>query len=120
MLSYMQYLSKGTFAGLQGMLFPGGRVEFNYTGRVEHGKNTFLFSYSPVNQQEKLSLGVVGRPDRKLNLFGEFKLGPHGSSEAEAGFRVKFPEWSVTSSLASSGKAMSVWRHSFEFFEITW
>ena len=73
-----------------------------------------------MNQHEKLSLGVVGRPDRKLNLFGEFKLGPHGSSEAEAGFRVKFPEWSVTSSLASSGKAMSVWRHSFEFFEITW
>ena len=79
-----------------------------------------MFNYSPINQHEKLSIGVVGKPDRRLNLFGEFKLSPQGASETEAGFRVKFPEWSVTGSLSSSGKAMSVWRHSFDFFEITW
>lgn len=120
MLSYMQYLQKGCFAGLQGMLFPGGRVEFNYAGRFEHGKNTYLFSYSPVNQQEQLSMGIVGRPSRNLNLFSEFKIGQHGASEMEGGFRIRFPEWTVTGSMNSAGKAMSVYRRSFEIFEVTW
>jgi len=48
-LAYMQHLQKGAFAGFQAMLFPGGRVEFNYTGRLDYGKNTFAFAYSPVN-----------------------------------------------------------------------
>jgi len=62
----------------------------------------------------------VGKPSRNLNLFSEFKLGPHGTSEMEGGFRVRFPEWSVTGSLSSTGKAVSIYRRSFEIFEVTW
>ena len=72
---------------------------------MEYGKNTFLLSYSEVSQAEKLSLGIVGRPSRNLNLFSEFKLDPTGSSEMEGGFRVRFPEWSVTGALNTAGKA---------------
>ena len=93
---------------------------FNYTGRLDHGKNTFLFNYTPVAQHEKLSLGVVGRPSRNLNLFSEYKLGQRSDSELECGFRVRFPEWSVTGMLATSGKAISVYRRNFEIFEVTW
>lgn len=65
-------------------------------------------------------LGIVGRPSGNLNLFSEFRVDPANKTEMEVGFRTRFPEWSVTGSLSSKGKAFSLYKRTFEILECTW
>ena len=53
-------------------------------------------------------------------MFTEFRVDPANKTEMESGFRIRFPEWSVTGSLSSMGKAFTLYKRTFEILEIQW
>ena len=78
-----------------------------------------IASYSPINPQEKLLIGIVGKPARRLQLFAELKATPHNTTDCLAGFRAKFQEGMVTGTMSTSGRATSVYKHQIEFLEVS-
>ena len=92
---------------------------FSYCGRYDFENTSIIAAYSPVHPHEKLLLGVIGRPSRRLNIFGEFKADPTNKTDFLGGFRMKFMEGMVTGTLTTSGKATSVYKRFVEMFELT-
>jgi len=91
----------------------------NFTGRYDFGQNSLMFVYNNLGMQEKAILGLVGRPSRSLNLFAEFIVDPKNNSEMQCGFKTRFPEWNVTGTVSTTGKATSVYKRTMEIFEVT-
>lgn len=120
MFSFMQATTKDLTLGFQmGYLPPRNAFLWSYGGKYELGKNTLIASYSPLNPQEKLLLGIVGKPARRLQLFAELKANQTDATDMLAGFRAKFQEGMVTGTLSTSGKATSVYKHTIEFLEVS-
>jgi len=72
-----------------------------------------------MNPQEKLLIGIVGKPARRLQLFAELKANQTNATDMLAGFRAKFQEGMVTGTMSTSGKATSVYKHQIEFLEVS-
>ena len=68
---------------------------------------------------EKFNCGIVGRPGNRLNLFSEFKILGDNRSDVITGFRTKFSEGTLTGSLSSSGKAVSIYKHYVAIIELS-
>ena len=72
--------------------------------------NTVLAAFNPTHPQEKILLGIVSRPSRRLSLFAELKAGPDNKTDFLAGYRVNFQEGTLTGTMTSGFKATSVYR----------
>ena len=72
-----------------------------------------------MNPQEKLLIGIVGKPARRLQLFAELKANQTNATDMLAGFRAKFQEGMVTGTMSTSGKATSVYKHQIEFLQVS-
>ena len=59
--------------------------------------------YNPVMDQSKnmLTLGVISKPSKRLNVFAEYKLKQGGATDFVGGARVKFVDGQLTSTLSS-------------------
>jgi len=67
-----------------------GRTIWSYAARYDQDENTFLCSYSPINPQEKLMLGVLSKPSKRLNIFAELKQAQDNKTSLLAGYRARF------------------------------
>jgi hypothetical protein len=67
-----------------------GRTIWSYAARYDQDENTYLFSYSPINPQEKLMFGVLSKPSKRLNLFAEIKQAQDNKTSLVAGYRARF------------------------------
>lgn len=74
-------------------------------------KNTLLAQYNPINPFEKLSIGLVGRPSRRLHVFTELKTDQTNNIDTSVGFRAKFSGGMLTGTIGMNGKATSVYKH---------
>jgi len=91
MFSYMQTIMKGLVAGFNmGYLAQHDRALWGFTGRYDKDGNSVMFEYNELNPQNKLSVGAIGRPSKKLNLFSQFTLDAANKTDLLVGFRSKF------------------------------
>lgn len=82
--------------------------------------NTVLGSYSPTHPQEKILLGVVTRPSKRLALFAELKAGPDNKTDFLAGYRCNFQEGTVSGTMSSGLKATAMYRRvCIDMFQLT-
>lgn len=95
------------------------KVYFSYTGKYDFGNHSLFASFQPLHPAEKYYCGIISRPSKRLQLFSELKAGPDGKTDMLGGFRARFQEGLVTGSIASSGKATSVYKRFVEMFEVT-
>ena len=66
-----------------------------------------------------MDMGVVSRPSKNLQLFSVFKMDPTRKTDFTTGFRIRFPEWDITGTLGSTGKATSLYKRRMEMMEAT-
>jgi len=91
LLNYVHSLSKELSCGFQLGYVPGhGKSVFSYVGKYDHNMTSFIGAFQPFHPQEKVLLGVVGRPSRRLNLIGELKVAPDNKTDYLVGARMKF------------------------------
>ena len=73
---------------------------------------------NPLNPFEKYSIGLIGRPSRRLHLFTEIKSDNTNNTETTVGFRARFGGGSVTGCIGTNGKATSIYKHAVDLFEL--
>lgn len=87
--------------------------------QYEWSNNVFVANYSAMNPQEKLLLGMVTKPSKRLSFFTQFGMDLRDKTESLVGFRAKFSEGGqVTGILTSNGKAVSSYRKFMDMFEL--
>ena len=117
----MQTLMKGLVCGFNmGYLAMHDRALWGFTGRYEKEGQILLFEYNELNPQNKLVVGAIGRPSKKLNLFTQFSLDAANKSDCLVGFRSKFRSTMLTSSVTSGGKVTSTFRGPLAGLSSTW
>lgn len=59
--------------------------------------------YNPIMDQTKnvLTLGVISKPSKRLNVFAEYKYKQGGVTDFIGGARVKFVDGQLTSTISS-------------------
>jgi len=113
----MQTVSKNLTAGVQLLyLAEKGVMAHNYTARYNWGVHQFMFLYNGLGN-ELLDAGVCSRVSKNLQLFANFKLDPTKKSDLISGFRIRFPEWNITGTIGTSGKATTMYKRQMEMFE---
>lgn len=121
MVSYMQTIMKGLVVGFNmGYLAMHDRALWGYTGKYEKDGHLLMFEYNELNPQNKLNIGAIGRPSKKLNLFSQFTLDAANKSDCLVGFRSKFRSTMLTSSMSSNGKVTSTFRAPLAGLASTW
>ena len=122
MMSYMQTLWKGLYLGFQmGFIPQHSRALWGFTGKYEIDNNkVFMFEYNQLNPQTKLTLGAIGRPSKKLNIFSLMTMDPTNKTDCVVGFRARFMSAMLTSSISSSGKMTSVYKKPAEPLNTEW
>jgi hypothetical protein len=93
---------------------------FGYCAKMDFNKdkNSILASYNPLHPFEKWTVGLIGRPSRRLHVLAELKGDQMNNCETTFGFRTKFSGGSLTGTIGMNGKATSTYRHSVDFFEL--
>jgi hypothetical protein len=67
--------------------------------------------------QDLMEVGVVSRVSKNLQIFSNFKLDPTKKSDFISGFKIRFPEWNITGTLSSSGKATTLYKKQVDMLE---
>lgn len=95
-------------------------VLFGYCAKIDFNKdkNTLIAQYNPLHPFEKFSVGLVGRPSRRLQVCAELKADQRSNLETSLGFRTKFSGGSLHGLVSMNGKAVSVYTHNVEFFTL--
>merc|ERR1712127_85255 len=85
------------------------------------GSQTQLFgSFNPIHPAEKMHLGIMRKPSKRLNLFAELKADKDNRTEFQTGYRCTFPEGVMTGILTSGMKGIAVYRRAVnEMFNIS-
>jgi hypothetical protein len=78
-----------------------------------------LASFNPAHPQEKLLVGIISRPSKRLALFAEVKQDPSSKTDFLCGYRAQFMEGQVTGTLTRSGKAGALYKRMIDMFEVT-
>jgi hypothetical protein len=76
-----------------------------------------MMAYNGFAMQELCEFGCVSRLSRNLQLFAAFKMDPTKKSDFTTGFKIRFPEWNITGTIGTSGKATSMYKRQMEMFE---
>ncbi len=69
-------------------------------------KHTFLAHYVPIAPKDMITLGYITKPNKHLQLFGEFKCGMQ-SSETCLGFKMAFNSGIIHGTFNTNLKATS-------------
>lgn len=88
----------------------------NYTGRYAWGPNQFMMNYNALGN-DLMDFGVISRVSKNLQLFSNLKVDPNKKTEVVSGFKIRFPEWNITGTLSTKGKATSLYKRQMEMFE---
>ena len=117
---YMQHFTKKFVYGVQmGYVPQNGRSFWSYAATYQlTDKTQFLAQYSPMTP-EKVLIGVVSKPGKRLNLFSQFVVNEKNKTETVMGFRSRFASGNITGSISSTGRATSVFKHYMDMFEIS-
>ncbi len=84
-----------------------------------NNQNTIVASYNPANPQEKVLVGIVSKPSKRLQLFAELKATPDNKTDFLAGYRANFSEGTVTGTFTSSLKAVTIYRRMMDMLQLT-
>lgn len=68
-----------------------------------------MMSYNALGQ-ELMDFGVISSVSKNLKLFSNLKIDPAKKTEVVSGFKIRFPEWNITGTLSSKGKATSLYK----------
>jgi hypothetical protein len=68
-----------------------------------------MMSYYGLGQ-ELIDLGVLSKVSKNLQLFSNLRVDPAKKTEVVGGFKIRFPEWNITGTLSSKGKATSLYK----------
>jgi len=77
-----------------------------------------MWQWNGFKGQELFKAGIISRPSKNLNIFSEFKVDPTKKAEVITGFKTRFPEWNITGTISSTGKATSLYKRNMEIFEV--
>ena len=89
-VSMMQGITDNLSAGFEAMWHPmEKRFIYNYGFKWVKDHHTILASYIPIARKDMFTVGYITRPNRHLQMFGEYKMGGQ-TSETVAGFKVAF------------------------------
>lgn len=86
---------------------------YSYAFKWALNKRTTLFGTynSTMNPNEKHYLGIKSHPSKNVALFSELKVNMHNQTDMSVGTKVSLPEGQVTTSLSTSLKLHTIWRH---------
>jgi hypothetical protein len=75
-----------------------------------NNNTTVLATLNTMHPQERILLGIVQKPSRRMTLFAELKADPQNKTDMLAGYRINFQEAMMSGSLTSNFKAVASYK----------
>ena len=88
-------------------------VLFGYCAKMNFNKdkNTLIGNFNPLHPYDRYSVGLIGRPSRRLNIYTDIKGDMANNLETSFGFRTKFSGGTVSGNFGLSGKSSANYKH---------